>query len=294
MKNLITIPLLLFSTLLLSQPKDRTFERANGAVNILGQASLERLQSDPFKEWYDKNYNEYEVDKETLNTITAIPDSITVFMGTWCGDSKREVPRFIKSLEATSFNFERLKIICLNTGFQNYKQAPEREEAGQNIHRVPTFILHSKDKTEIGRIVEEPVVSLEKDFKDILEGKPYETFYPVANDLIEKMKVNTIKELRKEKSDLVEAYKGKTVSEYELNTYGYVLWTSFQLVEAEFIFELNTLLYPGSTVSFRTLANFKSNYGKKKEAISTVKKGLKIDPENEQLLELKAKLDETD
>lgn len=292
MKNLITILLLFISNFVFSQPIDQVFERANGAVNILGKASLERLQADPFKEWYDKNYEDYEVDRETLSSLK-MPDSITLFMGTWCGDSKREVPRFIKALEAVSFDFEKLNIICLNTGFQNYKQAPEREEAGQNIHRVPTFIFHSESGEEIGRIVEEPVVSLEKDLKDIIEGKPYETFYPVAHGLIEKMKKTSVKELRKGKSNLVDEYNGKAVSEYELNTFGYVLWASFRLIEAEFVFELNTLLFPESTVPLRTLASFKSNLGKEKEAISIVKKGLKIDPENESLLDMKAAL-ETD
>ena len=78
----------------------------------------------------------------------------------------------------------------------------------------------------------------------------------------------------------------------ELNTYGYVLWTSFQLVEAEFIFELNTLLYPDSTLPLRTLARFsRVNFGKEKEAISSIKKGLKIDPENASLLNMKAALE---
>ena len=285
--------LLLTSSLTLAQPVDRVFERANGSLNILGQASIERLMSEPFNEWYLKNHDEYQVDVEALESIQ-LPDSITIFMGTWCGDSKREVPRFIKILETADFDLKKLKIICLNTGFQNYKQAPEREEAGQDIHRVPTFIFHSESQEEIGRIVEEPIVSLEKDLEEVLAGRPYETFYPVANDLIKKMKSNTIQELRKQKSDLVKEYLGKAVSEYELNTYGYVLWSSFQLIEAEFIFELNTLLYPESTVPWRSLANFKSNFGKKKEALASVKKGLKVDAENETLLGIKSSLEGAD
>ena len=290
MKHLIAIFLLLFSVLLCGQPINRTFEQANGSVNILGQATLEKLMSEPFRGWYDKNYDEYEVDTETMHDVT-MPDSITIFMGTWCGDSKREVPRFIKVLEKSSFSFEKLRIICLNTGFQNYKQAPEREEAGQNIHRVPTFIFHSADKKEIGRIVEEPVVSLEADFKDIMEGEPYKTYYPVVYDLIGKFGSQTVSKMRKERASLVKMYKGRTVSEYELNTYGYVLWSSFRMVEAEFIFELNALLHPQSTTPFRTLSRFKSNFGKEKEAIKAIKRGLQIDPGNRTLLAMKANLE---
>ena len=46
------------------------------------------------------------------------------------------------------------------------------EEVGKNIHRVPTFIFLHGNK-EIGRIVESPVVSLEKDMIAILEKKSY-------------------------------------------------------------------------------------------------------------------------
>ena len=292
MRHFLVATLVAISTCITAQPIDRFFEKADGTINLLGQASLERLQQAPFNNWYDTTYSKYEVDTETLNTLT-LPDSITIFMGTWCGDSKREVPRFIKLLETADFAPSKLRIICLNTGFQNYKQAPEREEAGQDIHRVPTFIFHSESKEEIGRIVEEPVISLEQDLKTILEGSPYETYYPVANDLIQKLKNETVESLRKDKNKLVATYQGKSVSEYELNTYGYVLWSSFQLTKAEFIFELNTLLYPNSSYPYRTLANFKSNFGKPKEAMSIVKKGLKVDPENESLLNMKAYLEKS-
>ena len=290
MKILITLSLFLSSYLLSAQQLNRTFPRANGAIHILGQASLDRLQEDPFQEWYAKSYGAYEVDKKTIES-TQLPDSVTIFMGTWCGDSKREVPRFIKILEHAEFNLDKLKIVCLNTGFQNYKQAPEREESGLNIHRVPTFIFHDEEQSEIGRIVEEPVTSLEKDFKEVMDGNLYETAYPVANDLINKFDTYSLKELRKMMPSLVNEYKGKAANEYELNTYGYVLWAAFDLMKAEFVLELNTKLYPESTVPFSTLVRFKENLGKRKEALAGLKKGLTIDPENERLLALKADME---
>ncbi len=290
MKILFTISLFLFGYLLTGQQLNRTFPRADGSVHILGQASLQRLEEDPFREWYAKSYDEYNVDFETIKS-TQLPDSITIFMGTWCGDSKREVPRFIKMLEQTEFKLEKLKVICLNTGFQNYKQAPDREEAGVNIHRVPTFIFHDTQKNEVGRIVEEPVISLEQDLKDVMEGKPYETAYPVVNDLIKKFDTYSVKGLRKMMSSLEKEYQGRAVSEYELNTYGYVLWAAFDLMKAEFVFELNTRLFPGSSIPFSTLARFKGNMGKHKEALTSIKKGLAVDPENERLLALKADMD---
>lgn len=284
MKHLILLFLLITSLSASSQPRNRYFEGANGRITLLGEASLERLTEDPFQEWYVKNHTDYEVSEaESLDLTKA--DSITIFMGTWCGDSRREVPRFIKILESENYDLSKLKILCLNTGFQNYKQAPEREERGVNIHRVPTFILHDSEGEEIGRIVEEPVESLEKDLNTILNGEEYETAYPVAGKLIEYFNSHSLKELEKKKSDLIKEFEGSE-NVYELNTYGYVLWTSFQIPKAQFVFELNTKLFPQEVVVHQTLARFMESLGNGKEALGSVKKGLKIEPENERLLEM--------
>ncbi|MEP5613670.1 MAG: hypothetical protein ABJP45_15570 [Cyclobacteriaceae bacterium] len=290
MKNLTTIALLLSLQFGFGQPMNRSFENANGTIKLLGQVTLDRLKSDPFDEWYQTNYVEHSLDQKTLETID-LSDSITIFMGTWCGDSRREVPRFIKMLESESFDFAKLKIVCLNSGFQNYKQAPEREERGANVHRVPTFVFHESDGTEIGRVVEEPVVSLEADTKVILDGGEYKTFYPVVADLLKKFESHSIKEVRKMIPKLLDDYREEIVNEYELNTYGYVLWTSFDLMKAEFIFELNTELFPDLAMPFQSLARFKQVMGMKKDALVSAKKGMKIDPENETLARLIAELD---
>ena len=200
------------------------------------------------------------------------------------------MPKFIKMLESRNYDLNKLNIICLNTGFQNYKQAPDREERGMDIHRVPTFVLHDTEKKEIGRIVEEPVVSLEQDFVDVMNGKTYETAYPVAHDLINKLNSNSLKELRKMTPELVKKYKAKSVSRSELNTYGYVLWASWDLMKAEFVFELNTQLYPDEAYIHSSLASFRSRMGNKKEALKSVKAGLKIEPENEGLIKMKESL----
>lgn len=234
-------------------------------------------------------YQSYEVDKAPLQRID-LPDSITIFMATWCGDSRREVPRFVKMLEAKNYDLERLKIVCLNTGFQNYKQSPEGEEKGVNLHRVPTFIFHDQNQSEVGRIVEEPVVSLEQDLVDILSGNPYKTAYPIAQDMIQKFETHSVSDLKGMMKSLVKEYAGKTKSAYELNTYGYVLWTSFQLTKAEIVFELNAKLHPESANVLSALARFKAGLGKEKEAIKTMNAGLEIEPENKRLLDLKSSL----
>ncbi len=284
MRHLSLIILLLLSTIAFSQPINRYFEGANGRITLLGQASLDRFKEDPFQEWYIKNHDEYEVD-QSQNVDLSKADSITIFMGTWCGDSKREVPRFVKILESQNYDLSKLKIMCLNTGFQNYKQAPEREERGVNIHRVPTFIFHDVEGEEIGRIVEEPVETLEQDIITVLAGDDYATAYPVAKSMIQYFEELSVKELKKKKSELLKEFKDSE-NVYELNTYGYVLWTSFQIPRAQFVFELNAELFPDEVVVHQTYARFMDALGKEKEALGSVKKGLKVAPENERLLEM--------
>ena len=86
-------------------------------------------------------------------------------MGTWCSDSRREVPRIIKILDQLDFDENNLQLINLD----RKKQSPNSEEKDKTIKFVPTFIL-SKNEIEIGRIIEFPIVTLESDILNILLG----------------------------------------------------------------------------------------------------------------------------
>ncbi len=57
-----------------------------------------------------------------------------------------------------------------------YKKSPQHEEAGKNIVRVPTIIIEQKG-TELGRIIEFPITSLEKDLLSILRKEKYQPNY---------------------------------------------------------------------------------------------------------------------
>lgn len=96
---------------------------------------------------------------------------ITLFLGSWCKDSKREVPRFFKILDAADYNGD-VELIAVD----RRKKTPENLQKGKDIKRVPTMIF-KKDGEEIGRIVEYPVESLEKDIQKILSGQAYTHAY---------------------------------------------------------------------------------------------------------------------
>ena len=84
-------------------------------------------------------------------------------MGTWCPDSRREVPRFMRILDVWKFHLTKVTFI----GVDNAKLSPVGEYEKLKIQRVPTFIIY-KNNIEAGRIIENPVTSLEQDMVNIL------------------------------------------------------------------------------------------------------------------------------
>ena len=84
-------------------------------------------------------------------------------MGTWCSDSRREVPRFFKILDAVNYPSDKVAIICVDED----KKTRGNELTGLKIELVPTLIFY-KNGNELGRIVESPNDTLEKDIIKIL------------------------------------------------------------------------------------------------------------------------------
>jgi thiol-disulfide isomerase/thioredoxin len=135
---------------------------------ILGYFKPDQLTHYPYSTWYLKGIDDYQVKTEAINKLLEINKddlSIKIVMGTWCPDSRREVPRFMRIMEAWHFPAENLIFI----GVDDAKQSPVGEYNGLNIQRVPTFILY-KNNIEAGRIIENPKTSLEQDMVDILAG----------------------------------------------------------------------------------------------------------------------------
>jgi thiol-disulfide isomerase/thioredoxin len=135
---------------------------------LLGYFNPELLTHYPYSTWYLKGYDDYQIKTEALNNLQDInKDVITikVVMGIWCPDSRREVPRFMRIMNAWQFPSSRVTFI----GVDDAKLSPVGEYAGLKIQRVPTFILY-KNNIEAGRIIENPVASLEQDMVNILTG----------------------------------------------------------------------------------------------------------------------------
>ena len=133
---------------------------------LLGYFNPVQLTHEPYSSWYIKGFDDYQVNTEAMNKLLDIKkDSITIkiVMGTWCPDSRREVPRFMKVLDLWRFPKESVTFI----GVDDAKLSPVGEYVNLNIQRVPTFIIY-KNNVEAGRIIENPATSLEQDMVNIL------------------------------------------------------------------------------------------------------------------------------
>ncbi len=141
---------------------------------LLGKANRNGFKMDAFKDWFNSGYEDYKVNSETVEKLEPLLKDveITIFMGTWCEDSQRETPHFYKILDAADFDESKSTLITVS----EEKTTPQGFEKGKNITNVPTFIFY-KNGAELGRIVEYPIESLEKDMLAILSGKEYKHAY---------------------------------------------------------------------------------------------------------------------
>jgi thiol-disulfide isomerase/thioredoxin len=136
---------------------------------LLGDFLPSRFFSPPHSSWYVSGYRDYHPDQAFMEELQKADFSeltITIVLGTWCPDSRREVPRFMKIIDLWGFPEEKIRFI----GVDIDKIAPLQDYMELGIERVPTFIFY-ENNSEKGRIIEVPVTSLEQDTRNILIGK---------------------------------------------------------------------------------------------------------------------------
>ena len=178
MKKIILIILIIFTSCKNSSTKNKDHLESNKDieyVDLIGNFKLKDLKKNPYDSWYFENYDNYELDVETakkINKLISRKISIKVIMGTWCSDSRDNVPGFFKLMDYIKFNERRIELIGLDTDKKN----PNEDELKYDIINIPTFIFY-KNGEEINRIVELTIESIEKDILKILDGSGYENAY---------------------------------------------------------------------------------------------------------------------
>ena len=118
----------------------------------------------------------YEPSPDVVAALSALDRDLRVVcvLGTWCSDSRREVPRFWKVMEACGLAAESLEMLAVGRADDPAALAWEESRgvapgyrARYGVELVPTFIVY-EGGLELGRIVETPAVSLEADLAAIL------------------------------------------------------------------------------------------------------------------------------
>ena len=143
-----------------------------GEEILLGVINLPQLKL--FSSWYATEYDFYKVNTEAASGLKPLLEDITItlLMGTWCEDSRREVSPMMKILEAAGYPIESIEIIAVSED----KDTPNGIEKPFYLFNVPTLIF-TKDGKEMNRIVEFPIQTLELDMLEILKGNDYKNAY---------------------------------------------------------------------------------------------------------------------
>jgi len=259
------------------------YETQDGDKHLLGSFDRAELMKDSFKLWYNMVYENYELKEELLSKVDKFYDDeveVKIYLGTWCGDSKREVTRFLKLVDHSNIVIENITLVGLDGRNENRKQGPNGEEKGLHIHRVPTFLFY-KNGEEIGRIVESPTTSIEADVAQIYAGLAPRPNYRVANYLLQEFDSQNITELDTLVTKNARYFRRIAKNERELNTLGYVLLAAERYDEAILAFKLNTLMYPESANTYDSLGEAYLKVENRELAINNYIKSLQLDENNE-------------
>lgn len=130
------------------------------------------------------------------------PTTVKIIFATWCGDSKRGVPRLLKALHDASN--PRLSVELIGVG--NDFLSPLDLLHDEHITNVPTILLE-RGRNEVGRVVETPATaSIEADVAAILDDKlpPHPGRYERKSIIV------------KGTYDIRDAHGGKATEEFEL------------------------------------------------------------------------------
>jgi thiol-disulfide isomerase/thioredoxin len=130
-----------------------------------GKIGLEEKNIMYKEKWFHKKYERFTPNTRILETvITKLKSSkIIIFMGVWCPDTKVYLPRFIKLFDSLDIPEENIVIYSVDRSKKN----PRKFVRQYDIEYLPTVIFSDENK-EIGRIVEFPYDTIEKDILNIL------------------------------------------------------------------------------------------------------------------------------
>lgn len=261
---------------------------------LVGICSVADLAREPYADWYKPGYETYKPNFTVIDQLKKLKldnTSIKIVFGSWCGDSKRELPRMLNTLHALGFSDKNIQLIGVYSDSEKYKQAPNREEKDLHVYRVPTFIIYQNNK-EVGRINEYPVESLERDLQKILSGKTYSPSYKSFTQINEWLAQGLLTDENVSPRGLADQVRKLVSSESELNSCGYVLMARGNLKEAITVLRINVQLFPESSNCFDSLGEAYAKAGLPDNSLLCYERAVVLDPKNENAIAQVARLKE--
>lgn len=262
-----------------------TYKNDNGDQHLAGPVTIADFKNDTtYAKWYDENYELFELSQKKQKWAKNLKDTeVNIYMGTWCGDSQEWVPQFIKLWDELGLDHEQLNIIALYDTDEQYKQGPNAEEKGLNIHRVPTFIF-KEDGNEYARIVESPSTDLETDVAQIALGYPSAPNYAAANYLLKVFEENTMEAFYKDINTFFRTTYYKVGKYTELNTLANVLMAAEKTDEALMAFEFNTYIFPSNWYTHDKMGEANEKMEKYERALKNYEKVIELKPDHKESL----------
>jgi hypothetical protein len=135
-----------------------------GEQILLGAITRQQIE-DALPAW--KAAVREEPDEEASKALGSIPPgaTVTVYLGTWCGDSRRELLRLWSALDLLG---DTPPFLIRYIGVDRQKKAPKLPP-DLSLTYVPTFVV-SRDGRELGRIIESSPRGIEADLRALLTG----------------------------------------------------------------------------------------------------------------------------
>jgi len=149
-------------------PSD-THEAEGDEPVLVGPVTREQVE-EAVPDWVQAEV-EAAPDPAAVRALTALAAAkpgaeVTVYLGTWCGDSRRELARFWRALDDSG---GVAPFAVKYIGVDRDKKEPAALVADSGLLYVPTFVVR-RDGREVGRIVEQSPNGVERDLLSLVDG----------------------------------------------------------------------------------------------------------------------------
>ncbi|MBC7384209.1 MAG: thioredoxin family protein [Bacteroidia bacterium] len=158
--------LIIFTLSTCTMPKKYTIKKIDGELIINGIIKKEVLMNTKNYPWFNKVYNAYLPEPKYIKMLQPLAKELKVLIiaGSWCGDTKRELPVFYKVADQIELNSDQVELIMVDKN----KKCNVFNISILQVSNIPTFIIYINGK-EKGRIIESTTVNMEHDMAEILQ-----------------------------------------------------------------------------------------------------------------------------